>query len=261
LEKILNKIDKYFEHSWRLAVLDMKAGRWLVEPLLSNIFYLKAENANGRHILLQPLPEKEPYYMLSDDITPEALIKDHTTPAGQYKSGRMIIETSPGNYQVWIHSERKLSIPEKKYWLEKLRSDPGAHPKNRLGRCPGFRNRKEKYKTKDGQYPLAKLVWVDWSTKVSIPKIKLKKEKPKKKIYTSIKIKSTISRSDYERGNESRTDFAYALALARRGKSANTIAARILEERNNWDNHTGGKRKTAYLDRTVAKAISIVNYT
>ena len=30
------------------------------------------------------------------------------------------------------------------------------------GRCPGFRNRKALYRIIQNQYPLSKLVWVDW---------------------------------------------------------------------------------------------------
>jgi len=84
----------------------------------------------------------------------------------------MVVETSPYNYQVWILSNRFLSIAEKRYWLKKLCNDPGAGPNNRWGRCPGFRNRKQKHKDSKGGYPLAKLIWVDWKNKALIPQVK-----------------------------------------------------------------------------------------
>ncbi len=260
MERVFLKLNRYFFDDWRLAVLDLTAGRWLVEPCSSNIAYLKAANAAGRHILLQPV--NEAYYMLADDISSSQLCHDHKTGDGLWKKGRLVVETSPENYQVWIRSDRPLSVEEKKYWLHKMKSDPGASPLNRWGRMPGFRNRKEKYRTNKGLYPLAKLVWIDWQHKASIPKIniQIKKTKLLRKEKTKT-LHHPISRKDYERGNESVTDFAYALALARRGYDATQIKAKIITERNDWGNHKGEKRTDDYLDRTVWKAMNIIANT
>lgn len=55
MEKLLYKLHRYFKVDYHLAVLDMDAGkRWVVKPEASNIAYLKAENAQGKHILIQP---------------------------------------------------------------------------------------------------------------------------------------------------------------------------------------------------------------
>ncbi|EMS81501.1 DNA-primase RepB domain-containing protein [Desulfotignum phosphitoxidans] len=169
MERILWKICNYFNHRFTLAVLDESTGRWPVAFSLKNIPYLKAENAGGRHILIKPDSAIQPYYFLADDLDSDLLTRHHQLKPKVFKPGRMVIETSPGNYQVWIHSSRPLDLAEKRYWLEKMHSDPGADPKNRWGRCPGFRNRKEKHKTPSGQYPLAKLVWVDWKRQANIP--------------------------------------------------------------------------------------------
>jgi hypothetical protein len=56
-----------------------------------------------------------------------------------------------------------------------------------------------------------------------------------------------ISRLNYERGNESSTDFSYALALIRIGCSNNEIKQRLSDERKNWTNHKGEKRKNLYV--------------
>lgn len=260
VERVLIKLSKYFFDGWRLAVLDHTAGRWLVEPCPSNIAYLKAANAAGRHILMQPV--NEAHYMVADDISVARLYHDHKSKNGFWKKGRLVVETSPGNYQVWIRSDRHLSVEEKKYWLKKMKSDPAATPLNRWGRMPGFRNRKEKYQTNKGHYPLAKLVWVDWQNKASIPviikQIKNIASLPKQ---TSINLQHSISRKDYERGNESVTDFSYSLALARRGYDASQIKSKILAERNDWGNHKGEKRTEAYLERTLRKALNIIANT
>ncbi len=250
--RIFEKLKRYFCGNFRLAVLDEDAGRWLVKPAPSNISYLKAENANGRHILLQPTANRQSFYLLADDIKQPLLTRHHQYRNDSWKPGRMIVETSPNNYQVWIHSSRFLHLEEKRYWLERLHSDPGADPKNRWGRCPGFRNRKFKYRDSKGRYPLSRLIWVDWKNKARIPSLS---HQP----VGGVCRKKSLSRSYYERGNESVTDFSYAAALARRGHSNNEIYNRILSERMNWVNHNGPERRRDYLLRTIVRARQVVD--
>ncbi len=261
MKTILWKINCFFYGHCSLAVLDEAAGRWIVKSESKNISYLKAENANGRHILVKPDQQIEPYYLLVDDLNINQVNSHHRSSANLYKYGRMVVETSPGNYQVWIHSSRSLSLNEKRYWLKKLNSDPGADPHNRWGRCPGFRNRKQKYRTASGQYPLAKLVWVDWKNKANIPKIRLNLSK--KTIFSpqpqrGVCHNNTLTRTNYEKQDESATDFAYALALCRNGFNQIEISQRIIAERLNWKNHNSPKKIENYLNRTIAKAFKIV---
>ncbi len=229
----------------------MKTGRWIVTADFNNIPYLKPVNANDRHILIQPLPKVQPYFLLIDDVDRDILDQHHKSH-GKWKSGRMIIESSPENYQVWIHSERFLSLKEKRFWIKRLLSDPGADPNNRWGRCPGFRNRKEKYKNSNGHFPLARLVWVDWKHQAKIPNLF-----PHQPRGGSVS-KKIISRSDYTREDDSATDFAFALALIRKGYSENTVRDQILQQRTNWDNHKGDRRLNHYLNKTIQKAKSII---
>jgi len=265
MEQIFEKLDRYFCKKWQLAVLDMKTGRWIVEPKVSNISYLKAENANKRHILLQPLACIAPYYLLVDDIGWNLICRQHRYPDGSFKPGRMAVETSKNNYQLWIHSIRPLSLDKKRHWLKKLHSDPGADPNNRWGRCPGFRNTKDKYRDCMGHYPLSKLVWVDWKRKADIPVIKSDSKKPMNRFSHQprgevCRLKK-ISRSDYQCADESVTDFSYAMALFRRGYSCQFVTDAIMSERHNWKNHTGEKRMNNYLQRTIKRAQRIVMQT
>lgn len=94
---IFEKLDKYFLSNWRLAVLDLNKGLWSIEPKATCIPYLKAENANGRHILIQP--EEPSTYILADDLSDSLLSAHHKHPDVSFKPGRMIIETSPHNFQ------------------------------------------------------------------------------------------------------------------------------------------------------------------
>lgn len=239
--------------------MDVQKGIWVVSQ--DHIPYLKAQNANGNHILMQPVRRREPFYLIADDLNCNLLKKHHKRPDGTWKPGRMVIETSTGNHQVWIHSNRPLPLHEKRFWLKKMHSDPAADPRRRWGRCPGFFNPKEKHRSAAGKYPLAKLIWIDWQSAVDIPKLPRKRPPPAKQGCTLSAYKhasAAPSRSEYERNNESVTDFAYALALARRNFSKQQIIDRILAERVQWDNHCGDSRKRSYLERTVSKAIHIV---
>lgn len=263
MEKIFHKLDRYFPSGWRAAALDLLEGRWIVEPASSVIGYLKAENANGRHVLIQP---KDPSrYILADDLSESMMLSEHRRPDGTWKPGRMVVETSPRNFQVWIHSQRPLSLDEKRYWLGRFGSDPAADPNNRWGRCPGFRNRKDKHRNNLGEYPLSRLIWVDWAAQARIPPTVIPKTtlpsptfSPQPPVGGVCHSPEPIRRSRYERGNESITDFSYALALMRRGYADDQIRSRMLSERSRWDNHRGDRKVNAYLDRTIRKARAII---
>jgi hypothetical protein len=260
MENMLWKINRFFRHC-SLAVLDEKTGRWIVKSEPTSIPYLKAENANGRHILVKPDPWVEPFYLLVDDLNKDLLTRHQSRP-DIFKPGRMVVETSPGNYQVWIHSKRPLTLHEKRYWLSRLHNDPGADPHNRWGRCPGFRNRKQKHRTSSGQYPLARLIWIDWQNTANIPVtnlVPLPENILPHQPRGGVCHKKNPTRSHYEKVDESATDFTYALALCRRGFSQIEIARKIVEERPNWQNHTGLKKMEKYLKRTIEKACKIVS--
>ncbi len=259
MELIFKKLHRYFCGKWRLAVFDPKSGCWPIKLKHLCIPYLKAENANGRHIFMQPDSSIAPYYLMLDDITSE-LINRHHLSRSKFKPGRLIVETSPANYQVWIHSCRPLSLEVKQYWLTKLRSDPGAAPKNRWGRCPGFRNRKPKYEGSQGGFPLSKLIWIDWNRVATIPDNPLKIISSPQPVSPStprmgrVCNSKDISRSNYQRGNESATDFSFILALLYRGVSEEVIKHRIITERENWGNHSGKSRLESYLNRSIRNA-------
>lgn len=211
-------------------------------------------------------PAEESRYLLADDLSWPVVCRCHQCMDGTWKPGRMVIETSPRNYQVWIHSRRLLSLTEKRYWLNRLMSDPGADPDNRWGRCPGFRNRKEKHRTPSGHYPLSRLIWVDWTGPVEIPHTALELAVP-----TSSPLshqphgggvcRQHLSRSDYDCGDESTTDFSYALALARRGYAPTEMRRCLLSERSNWHNHCGQTRMERYLDRTIRRVMALIERT
>ena len=214
----------------------------------------QAGNANGRHVFIQPANES--CFLLVDDLKRSRVEQDHMNCEG-WRAGRMCVETSPNNFQVWVHADRPLSFDDKKYWLERLGSDPDAGPRGRWGRCPGFRNRKDQYQNVLG-WPLSKLIWIDYKMKASIPMVsapevvtKSTDSPPTPKGVARQSLARNIRRSHYDRGNDSKTDFAYVLALLRRGYSEQVIRQRILNERTQWRKHKNPER---YVERTVKKA-------
>jgi hypothetical protein len=263
MDQLIKKLSAYFG-SWSFGVLDGRKGRWSVPACPHQVPYLRAQNAKGRHILLKPSDDREPFYFLADDLTWADLEQDHQVN-GVFKPGRLVVETSPRNYQMWIHSRRPLGKEEKNYWLGRLRSDPGCGSEHRWGRCPGFRNRKEKY-ADQGKYPLAKLVWIDWKNSADIPSVPItarsfQNTPEQNHSFPSPprgECVSTIFRRDYERCDQSATDFAFILALLRRGIPEHQIRQRLLEERKEWTNHRTSKQKDDYFRRTLQQARQIV---
>lgn len=259
----MKKLGRFFYDGFQIAVLNLEGkGRWITDNSFKTIPYLKAENAKGNHILIRPAAQ--PSYLLVDDLSP-ALLQQHHQHEGKWKPGRMVVETSPNNYQIWIHSDRSIPLDQKRYWLRRLKSDPGADPHNRWGRCPGFRNRKARYRSASGKYPLAKLIWIDWKYCASIP-IPHDDRAIVKEVQSLSHLPPvggvchsfSISRSQYEKGDDSATDFAYAMAMIRRGASDAFVRSALLEERVQWGNHKGKGRQGAYLERSIQRARQFV---
>jgi hypothetical protein len=264
MKTIFEKLYRFFNGTWQLAVLDLKRGLWRVDPHIDKIPYLKAHNAKGRHIFMQPLDQ--PRYLLVDDLDWITVKRHHQFPDNTWKPGRMVVETSARNFQVWIHSKNPLSLDQKRSLLKMLQSDPGADPNNRFGRCPGFRNRKDRYQSSDGKYPLCKLIWIDWLSAAHIPEHFLQNISKSPSAFShpprgGVCLQTPPSRCLYQRIGESETDFAYALALIRKGYPDHMIRSLIIEQRTAWHNHLGELKKMAYINRTIAKARIIISQT
>ena len=113
---------------------------------------------------------------------------------------------------------------------------------------------------------MAKLIWIDWKYQADIPQYKSCHTAKTNRIVPlspqplkgGVCLNKFIFRSDYEKGDESKTDFSYALALVRRNYPQSNIRNRLLTERTNWKNHNGIHKKDAYITRTIEKAIAIV---
>ncbi len=108
-----------------------------VEELLP---YLRARNAHGGDIYWRPARGDEAALILLDDLGPRL------GAAIARKYGSLVIETSPGNTQVWIAIDRPLPAADRlviqREMITLTGADPGAAGGVQLGRLPGFKNRK-----------------------------------------------------------------------------------------------------------------------
>lgn len=258
MQEVIEKLRRYFgAFDW--GVYDGQSC-WGTSGRSKNLGYVRAMNAQGKNIFIRPVHEAR--FMLADDLDQRRLEKHHLDGDDAFRAGRMVVETSPENYQVWIRADRNMEPEEKSYWLKRMGSDPGAAPLNRWGRAPGFRNRKDRHRDASGGFPLAKLVWIDFETPARVPAAPVSHLPRGGRVPFRAARKSSflsIGRSDYDAGDESRTDFRFALALARRGATDAEIKARIEAERTEWGNHSGDKRRDAYLARTLRKARSVID--
>ncbi len=76
MERLMEKLGRFFDQGFQIAVLDLKKGkRWISDHSRKCIPYLKAVNAKGHHILIQP--REQPPYLPADDICPALLRRHH----------------------------------------------------------------------------------------------------------------------------------------------------------------------------------------
>ena len=255
----IEKLKKYFK-CFEYGIFTEGKGVGIVQAKGKTGYFLKKMNQQGKHIFIRPRLEQEPYYLLIDDIDEQQLNEDHKID-GCWNPGRMVVETSPENYQVWVHNNRAMDDTEKGYWLDKFQSDPGATSARRWGRCPGYRNVKVKYKRSNGCYPEAKLIWWDDQSLERLPSIDVKvlvKDIFRRgmdshhRVSMKQSLDGDINRAMYDRGYDYRTDYAYILALLTRGYGDEAIKQRIHTERTEWGNYKGSKE--VYLQRSIRKA-------
>ncbi len=223
----------------------------------TDLITCRQHNANSRNIFIRPCFDVENNFLLLDDMNRKKMEIQRNLP------GRLIVETSPENYQIWLKLAEPLDVIGKEFHIAQHGADGGATPLHRWGRAPGFVNRKHKYASNppwarfvcmtEGEATLPEVseAWraekgnempaITYST-VTIP-IKL----PKREKYAS-----TTS-------DESVADFKFALALIRYDMSDEVIAAAIAQQRENWSAHSNNIDR--YLSRTVAKARAYASQT
>lgn len=277
--ELFARILAFFDGPAEFGIHDPRAndGQGGVHVRPANLGLLRmlwARNQKGCHVYVRPGVVMEPHFLLVDDVDRERLAAQHgfvpDAPVATARPGRMIVETSPGNHQVWIRSRRPLDDVEKRLWLSTLGSDPGAAPRGRWGRLPGFLNMKPKYQRPDGSFPMSRLLWlqadpVDLPTHPDMPCVDaksstrarvyiLRKEEEEEKVGNSTPTKrGEPRREEFARADGSAQDFAWCLSLMRFGLSDADVASRLRAAREvvGWAGHHD---QADYIERTVRKA-------
>ncbi len=143
--------------SRKVLILDKKNGQtqgFTPEELLQRMPEIQKLRQRGENIYYTPLSENM-HHILIDDMTGEKLVqlqKDGFRPAA-------IIESSPGNFQCILTFAKFGNAFDRQIanrltvFLNRKYGDPKLSGAIHPHRAPGFENRKEKNRRKDGTFP------------------------------------------------------------------------------------------------------------
>jgi hypothetical protein len=239
---------------------------WNLDTLRRSVSWLRLKNCEGRHIYIRPAGEH--CLSLIDDISIEViecLKLEGFAPA-------VVLETSPGNFQAWLHHgqvlPKHLSTLAARVLASRFGGDLASADWRHFGRLAGFTNRKNKYRKTNGTFPYVRLheatgaVYSRAITFLQEVRDQREKEKCKRGAVASIRCPSPChsnlrsildfrARPIYS-GDQTRVDLAYAVYALAHGvpesEARHALASRDLSHKGN------SKRQREYIDRTIKKA-------
>jgi hypothetical protein len=245
---------------------------WDAETIAKSVPWLRHQNRQGRNIYIRPKGEHD--LSMVDDLTGDAVssMKD----AGFNPAA--IVETSPGNYQVWLkHGERlskEVSTATARALTEKFGGDRGAADWRHFGRLAGFTNRKAKYlDATTGLYPFVLLVEATGGVYPEAERFlagvkgdlerrhayreQLREHAQVAAIHVHDMKSIDVFRGDGRYGGDgTRVDLAYSVYALSHGASAADVRAAI---RSRDLSHKGNERRqNDYVDRTINKALATI---
>src|SRR5579884_2411838 len=240
---------------------------WDRQTVLDSIPWLRFQNAQGRNVYIRPKGEHS--LSLVDDLNAAAIQRmraEGFTPA-------LVIETSPGNFQVWLNHGRTLpkevSTATARALAERFGGDRGAADWRHFGRLAGFSNRKEKYRSADGLYPFVKLIeatgrvysQADGFVAAAKQKLEAAKIEAERRRRTVLAVRTTPAHlrsiTDFRQapayaGDGNRIDLAYAVYALSHGVPEPEVRAAIASRDLS---HKGNERRQLdYINRTIQKA-------
>jgi hypothetical protein len=203
------------------------------EEVFKYISFLRFKNVNGYHVYCRP---NSLSYFLIDDISESnlSLLKSYDI--------RLIVETSPQNYQAWLFTKYELDSEDCKAIALKLDADLSAAQPEQLGRLPGFNNRKHKHKQPDGSYPIVSVVSFKSSIEKSLP---------------PGACASSYMQTVRIQQDRSAADFRLVCEAIRQNKSDFEIRNMLLEYSDKI-RHSNTSRKSKYIATTIRNARNAV---
>lgn len=243
---------------------------WDRDTVLRSIPWLRLQNADGRNIYIRPKGEHD--LSLVDDLTADAVKRMKATgfaPA-------VLVETSPGNFQAWLKHPRQLpremSTLAARKLAEEFGGDKGAADWRHFGRLSGLTNRKAKYLSESGLFPYVRLIEAPGTQyregERFVEAIAARREIDMRARESSRPTPLAASRfsrksiDDFRSnarygGDATREDLAFAIYALAHGADAGQVS---VELRSRDLSHKGDdKRQNKYVDRTIAKAISLTD--
>jgi hypothetical protein len=239
---------------------------WDAGTLLRSVSWLRLKNAEGRNIYIRPAGEHS--LSLLDDASLqviERLKSEGFAPA-------VVLETSPGNFQAWLHHgqilPKRVSTFAARLLASRFGGDLGSADWRHYGRLAGFTNRKDKYRKTDGTFPYVHLheatgaVYSKAATFLAEIKALYESEQSKSPPLASLRCQrlwhSNLKSIENFRmkpiygGDQTRVDLAYAVYALAHGipesEARNALASRDLTHKGNK------KRQQEYIERTIKKA-------
>jgi hypothetical protein len=245
--------------------------RWNAEQVVAAISWLRRENAHGAHIFVRPHGAHA--LSLVDDVSAGAI-------AAMKESGfqpTVVVETSPGNFQVWVNhgrvlSDHSFSSRAAKELVHRFGGDPSSADWRHFGRLAGFTNQKPKRRSSNGFQPFVRLHQCEGrpysAAREFLEEVKSLAEEARAERAAWTTSRSTSAEdsvrplAEFHRnprydGDLHRADMAWALHAASRDLSEQCIRDEILHAR---DLSKKGRiqRRLNYAERTAIKALRTV---
>jgi hypothetical protein len=244
---------------------------WSADQIDAALAWLKQENARGAQIFVRPHGTHA--LSLVDDLNAETIPR--ITDAGFQPAA--VVETSPGNFQVWLNHgrilfDRAFSTQAAKELARRFGGDPSSADWRHFGRLAGFTNQKPKRRLLNGLSPFVRLRGsggrIYSAARKFLEEVKSLAEKASAERAARTTSRSTAIEDSLRPLTEfqmdpqydwdlHRADMAWALHAASRGLSEEQIRDEILHARD-LSKKGGPERQFNYARRTAVKAFSTV---
>ena len=244
---------------------------WSADQIDAALGWLRRENARGAQIFVRPHGTHA--LSLVDDLSAETIPR--MTDAGFQPAA--VIETSPGNFQVWLNHgrilfDRTFSTQAAKELARRFGGDPSSADWRHFGRLAGFTNQKLKRRLQTGLPPFVRLhecggrtytAACEFLEEVKSLAHKASAQNSTRTIFgttweeNSVRPLTEFHHDPRYSGDFHRADMAWALYAASRGLPEHKIRAEILHARD-LSKKGGPERQLNYARRTAIKAVSTV---
>jgi len=232
----------------RVPDQDYKTGEWIwlanhenlaCDHIISRLVgWLRQKNANGSDIFFRPHRHGRHNVIFPDDVP------KNRARAVLGKYGGCAIETHPGNTQIWLKVDRRLTTPERKQAQIILRdlgfTDPGSVSGDHLGRICGFVSQKRK-------------CWVNLAGTSDMGPWKpvLEEASPRLSPRGSCASKKNDPRRPFRDTSASGREWGWVMGMPGSGMSFDIVLERLIAAANG----RGKNNAAGYARRTVRKAV------